>query len=163
MSAPKIVGMTKSCGDCPNRQATRCLLVDGEILDRDIVAPFCPLPDYPARRIADQQATIMHMRDPHKWGVNLAVITHIAAKLGRNVNANRVTTVTIPYRRGKDEFELLLLDFEYITGVDVFGGFGIMFRYGEDIFKLNADSTPPALSLQSKENPELWEQCVIIM
>ncbi len=161
MSVPKILGTTNSCGGCPKRDGDRCSLVDTRILDKDIVAPFCPLPDYPSGVIADQQAMIMHMRDPHKWGVSLAVITHIAAKLGRNVNANRVTTVTIPYRRGKEEFELLL-DFEYITAVDVLGGFGIVFQYREDTFKLRADSTPPALSVQSKQNPELWEPCEII-
>lgn len=161
MSVPKIIGMTKSCGSCPNRQATHCLLVGGEILDKDIIAPFCPLSDYPARRIADQQAMILSLRDPHKWGVNLALMTHVAAKLGQNVNANRMTTVTIPYKRGTEEFELLL-DFEYITAIDVLGGFGIVFRYREDTFKLNADSTPPTLSLQSKQNPELWEPCEVI-
>ena len=142
MSSPKIVGMTKSCGACPNRHGDEC-----------------PLPDFPAEIIANQQAMIMSMQDPYKWGISLAVITHIAAKFGQNVNASRMTTVNIPYQCGAEEGNLCL-DFEYITEI-LMPGFGIVFRYAEDTFKLYVDSAPPSLSRQSRQHPELWESCKV--
>lgn len=162
MTVPKILGTVTSCGICPKRTDDRCSLVDARIIDRDIVAPFCPLTDYPSRVIADQQAMIESLRRPHKWSMSLAIITHVAAKLGRVVNSERVTTLNIPYRRGSEECELCL-DFEYITDIDLRGGFGIIFRYREDIFKLYPDNHPPQLSVRSKSNPDWWEPCEVIM
>lgn len=156
MSAPKIAKMVSSCRTCPNRQGNECALVDCDIVNQDIVAPFCPLPDYPSRIIAGQEATISALNNPHKWGAMYAVLTHVAAKLKINFNGDRMTNITIPYP-DRGEIHEVCFRLDHIIRIDV-PSFVIYFLDSGDTFKLYVDGSQPALSRQVSVDPERWEQ-----
>src|SRR3569832_622543 len=144
---PKVLGQVTCCGVCLFfvffcGGVHRCRLVDVAVLDKSIVAPFCPLPDYPSRIIAQMQTTILGLREPLKHGFGLALITQVATRLKLNLHANG-TGITIPFKdMGKDRKVYLGLD--YIREIDV-RPFEITFVGGESIFKLSPDSNPPLL------------------
>ncbi len=102
MTTPKVVITTTSCGTCPNYSyysggVYRCSLVDEAVLEKNRIAPFCPLPDYPSSIIADMQVTMLGLQKSVDYSFPFALFTFIAAKLKRTVSANG-STIVIPVR-----------------------------------------------------------------
>ncbi len=159
MPTPKIVTMTTSCRACEKRQGDTCSLVDTMIVDKDIVAPFCPLPDHPAQVIASQQYTIMGLREPHKWGFNFALMNHVGAKLKLNITAGLVPSITIPCKQGGEELDVCFR-LDHITAIDV-PALAIVFMDRGRTYKLYVDTSPPKMSYQSDVNPALWGELEI--
>jgi hypothetical protein len=155
---PKVLGQVTSCGECPNYSyysggVHRCSLVEEAVLDKTIVAPFCPLPDYPSRTIAQMHITILGLREPLKYGFGLALMTHIAAKLKLDLHANGLG-LTIPFKdMGKDREVYLGVD--YIRDIEV-RPFEITFTSGKSIFKLSPDSDPPLLREAADKEGKQW-------
>ena len=118
----KILGMTDSCKECANRayysgRMHVCRLVDEVIhaAHEHEVAPFCPLPDYPSKTIAGQQATIFGLREPHAGSLGLMLLTHIATKLNLALEPS-ACGVTIPFKDMKKDREAYL-GLEYISEI----------------------------------------------
>jgi len=157
---PKVLGQVTSCGECPNHgyysgSVYRCRLVDEAVLDKSIVAPFCPLPDYPSRTIAQMQTTILALREPLKYGFGMMLMSHIAAKLKLDLHAHG-SGLTIPFKdMGKDREVYLGLD--YIQGIET-RPFEITFISGGSIFKLSPDIKPPLLHEAADKEGKLWSQ-----
>jgi hypothetical protein len=156
MSAPKVLGQVTSCGECPNYVyysggQHRCRLVDETVLDKSIVAPFCPLPDYPSRAIADMQTTILGLRAAEHRGFQLMLLTYVANRLKVNVPAH-ARGLMVPL---KDREVYMGLD--RISEVKVWP-LEISFSQGKNMFILSPDSSPPLLRekvLQAVDGDEL--------
>jgi len=154
----KVLGTVDSCGECPNYGyysggVHRCGLVDEAVLDKTTVAPFCPLPDYPSRIIAQMQTTILGLREPNKYGLGFALLTHIATKLKLDLHANG-SGLTISFKdMGKDRKVYLGLD--YIRGIEV-RPFEITFTSESGTFKLSPDTNPPLLREAADKDGKLW-------
>ena len=158
MTTPKVLGTVASCSECPNYVyysggVHRCTLVEETVSDKSIIAPFCPLPDYPSRTIAQMQTTILGLREPLKYGFEVALMTHIATKLKLDLHANG-SGLTIPFKdTGKDREVYLRLD--YILDIEV-RPFKITFMSGESIFELSTDTDPPLLREAADKDSNLW-------
>lgn len=158
MTTPKVLGQVSSCGECPNRVyysggVHHCRLVDEAVHDKSVVAPFCPLPDYPSRTLAQMQTTILGLREPFKYGFGMALMTHVANKLKLNLHANG-SGLTIPFKdMGKDREVYLGLD--YIRHIEI-RPFEITFLSGESVFKLAPDNETPLLREAADKEGKLW-------
>lgn len=146
---PKIAVMTSSCEKCPkSRYNTQgiyeCAVVGQNILDPKQIAPFCPLPDYPAATIAGMEQTIVRQREPHRYGLLLAVLNHIAAKLKTNLSADG-GGIKISCKYGGQDREVRF-DVRCVTAFDVHGH-GISFIDGDDTYRIFPDGNPPRLEL----------------
>jgi hypothetical protein len=155
MSTPKILGQVASCGICPNYVyysggVHRCRLVDETVRDKEIVAPFCPLPDYPSRMISGMQATILGLREPNKYDFGIALLTHVATKLKLDLHAHGsgITILLMDERK-------VYLGLDYITEVRL-RPFEITFANEEGKFKLSPDADPPVLSEAAGADGNLW-------
>lgn len=156
----KILGMTDSCKECANRayysgRMHVCRLVDEVIhaAHEHEVAPFCPLPDYPSKTIAGQQATIFGLREPHAGSLGLMLLTHIATKLNLALEPS-ACGVTIPFKDMKKDREAYL-GLEYISEIAPWH-YAITFRWGDRIFRLHPDADPPVLEEARDAHGELW-------
>lgn len=158
MPPPKVLALVASCKECPNHSyysggSHRCTLVDQAILDLTTVAPFCPLSDYPARVIVEMERTILALRDPHRYGFGLTLLTHIATKLKLNLHANGLgLTISLP--KGPRE---VYLGLDYVTGINP-RPFEIAFTSGESKFRLTPDSSPPVLCEATDKEGKLWTE-----
>lgn len=119
MTVPKIVTQVSFCGECPHYRyysggAHECEKVQQIVREKSKVAPFCPLPDFPSRVIAEMQTTIEMLREPYKFGFDLALLTHVATKLKLSIEANG-RGILIPYGQGNHAY----LGSEYITKIQV--------------------------------------------
>ncbi|MEK7068600.1 MAG: hypothetical protein AAB964_02185 [Patescibacteria group bacterium] len=143
--APKIVKIVNSCSECPNYGYLsggrhECRLVGHMVLDNAVVAPFCPLADYPSQMIANMQTTILGLRKPLEYGFGLALLTHVAAKLKLNLRTNR-SGIMIPFNKDCEVY----LGLDYIRGIEV-NPFEITFVGSRgSLFKLSPDADPPLL------------------
>jgi len=82
-----MLAFISSCKSCPNRKYASggvydCTLAHERIPDAVGIASFCPLPDYPARIIAEQEATIRALRDQQSLSLTVGILSLIAMKLG---------------------------------------------------------------------------------
>ncbi len=94
--------------------------------------------------------TIHGLRKPNEYGLDFALLTHIAAKLKLNIHAN-ARGLSIPFKDvGKDRAVYLGLD--YVTYIDLRYS-EITFKSGDDTYKLSLNSNPPLL----KEAVKGWE------
>ena len=158
MAVPKIVQQVRSCGECPNyvyysAGVRHCRLVDQRVRDKDVIAPFCPLPDYPARVIADMQATIAGLRNPNEYDFGHALLSYVSAKLRLNMMANR-RGIEIPLADGSVvEFGL-----DFISELRAHP-FEVVFMHGDKAFRLLLDATGPGLQQQEfSGDEELWQR-----
>lgn len=164
MAVPKVLGNVTSCGRCPNYLyysggVYRCSLVDEAVLDKSIIAPFCPLPDYPSRTIAEMQTTILGLREPLKYGFGLALMTHIATKLKLNLSVSG-SGIAIPFKDMNGDRQVYLM-IDYIREVTV-RPFEVAFQSGDGIFKLSPDTNPPLLYEATDVDSKAWNQYELV-
>jgi len=153
--AQRIVALVQSCNKCPHcigGNRPECDLVDEIIIDRTTIAPFCPLTMYPSGTIASMDWTIRTLREPNKYGLSLAILSHVATKLGTTLSI--LGSVGISLKDGTTVY----LRYDYITYLTITE---IHFMYGGGTYKLYPDSNPPRLFEQVKregvEEPQ-WHQ-----
>lgn len=146
---PKVIGLTTSCGACPNYQyysggRHQCALVGEIVRDKSAVAPFCPLPDFPSHALAQMEQTIRSLRDPYANAFGLTLMTHVAAKLKLNLNPDGMS-LTIPFKDGAKSRQVEFC-FAEVRELKVFP-FELVFERGEEVFRLLPDENSPALYL----------------
>ncbi len=145
MTVPKIVNMVNSCGECPNYgyysgRVYRCNLVEEAVLEKDRIAPFCPLPDYPSRVIKEMEITVLGLQKSVDYSYPFALFTFIAAKLKRTVSANG-STIRIPCRDGE-----VCLQYDHIRDLTL-NPFSIRFLDADKTYVLCVDGIAgPSLS-----------------
>jgi hypothetical protein len=154
----KITKIVQTCAECPyysyySGGASKCNMVDEVVIYRKEVAPFCPLPDYPSRTIAEMQTTIASLREPNKFGGALALLSHVATKLKLPLSANG-SGITIPFKDMKKDREIYL-GIDYIREVSM-RPFEITFWWNDGTFKLSPDADPPLLREKADPNQDLW-------
>ena len=143
----KILKLVDSCGGCPHYGyysggQSECRLVDEIVVNKALVAPFCPLADFPSRLLADMDATIRLLRAPNTYGFVLALLSHIATKLKRELSTGGV--IDIALKNGTSIF----LRHDAVIEVLV-DSWAIIFVEGRrQKFKLHPDSQPPQLYKQ---------------
>lgn len=156
---PKIVDTTTSCKECPNRiydsgRIYTCRLVGQHILPEyeHQVAPFCPLPDYPAAVIAGMQTTIHVLQKPNAYGLGLALLVHVATKLKVNL-APSARGITIEFKDGKKDRKVFF-GTDYITKYDPHRSEITFMGEGKAMFRISPDSDPPVLWEKSDPDPQ---------
>lgn len=159
---PKILKIVDSCGGCPqycyySGGQYECKLVGEIVPDKTVIASFCPLTEFPSRMLADMDATIRRLREPNKYGLVLALLSHIATKLKTNVSAHGVITITL-----KDGTSVYLRH-DAIT--ETLPQEGTVIFWGNDRkYKLHPDAVPPQLYGQFVRDDipgEHWEHLYI--
>jgi hypothetical protein len=152
----RIIATTDSCGTCPNYMyysggVYRCGLVDENVLDKSKVAPYCPLPLYPAKQIAEMETTILGLREGDARGFYLVLLTFIARKLKLNLSTNAFG-ISIPYDNGKSVYLGLDCVKEIRPSpleITFLGSTGA-------IFKLSPEWNPPLLREATDESGDTW-------
>ncbi len=160
---PKILKIVDSCGGCPNYSyysggQSECKLVGEIVPDKTAIAAFCPLTEFPSRMLADMNATIRLLREPNKYGIVLAVLSHISTKLKKDVDRNGGIAIEL-----KNNQAPVYLRHDGITSLVPFQG-AVFFADGEYKYKLYPDALPPQLHVQVVREgitDELWEQLYI--
>jgi hypothetical protein len=158
MTAPKIVAQTTSCGKCPHYTyysggTYHCALVEERVMNKEQVAPFCPLPDYPSQTIAKMEVTIESLREPNKHGFNIAFLSHMASKLKVRLEPS-CRGIHIPLKDGTEVF----LDPDWVTNIAV-SPCVIEFRFNDKLYTLHPDALKPVLYRQYDKDPSLYEEC----
>lgn len=164
VSVPKILQIINSCGGCPHSGygsggRDDCHLVNEVIPDKAAIAPFCPLTEFPSSMIANMGETIRLLREPNKYGIVLAILSHIATKLKKGVGRNGGITIELKGNRKATVY----LRHDGITSVVPFQG-AVFFVDGEFKYKLYPDTLPPQLHVQVIREgitDELWQQLYI--
>lgn len=127
------------------------------VTDKNSIALFCPLPDYPAGTIANMDMTIRTLREPNKYGLALTILSHVATKL--NVNMDTNGTIKIPL---KDESYVMLYH-DAIIEIPTHP-YAIVFVFQEQTYKLTTDGDRPKLykstTVAFQDNP-LWQEIYI--
>lgn len=139
---PKILKLVDSCGKCPHHGyysegQHECKLVGEIVVNKEAVAPFCPLPDYPAKIIADLARTVRVERDLHQYSFSYMTVAHVARKFKTNMTG-RGTTFTL-----KDG-TTISLEFDHITSIDL-RGTEIFFMSGDKNYRIAPDIKEPTL------------------
>lgn len=158
MTAPKVLGLVSHCGECPNcvyysGGMHQCRIVEEIVRDKTIIAPFCPLADYPSSTIASMQTTVEVLREPIIYGFGVALLSHIATKLKRNLHANALG-LTVVYKHLSKEHELYL-SLDTIRGIEM-RPFEISFVNDDKLYKLAPDATVPLLRERVDDEKDLW-------
>ena len=157
---PKMLELIGSCRKCPHRKYEReghyrCTMVQADIPNPDKVALFCPLPDFPSGVIADLNETVAALREPYKYHLAYALMSHIATKLGRPLTVH--ASVILLLKDGRE----LQLRHDHIREISIFSGEIHFFHNGKE-FKLLPDATPPELYeqiVQGEGANRLWGRC----
>lgn len=141
---PKILALVDSCKKCPNRRpysgnTHECLLVDQKIADDSAIAPFCPLVDFPAQKLADLDNTVRLLREPNKYGLVLAVMSHAATKLKTTVTDRHAIKIML-----KDGTSVMLFP-DHILSIDPMQAGEIEFMFDRRKFRLCPDGREPTL------------------
>lgn len=163
ISVPKILKIIDSCGGCPqygyySGGQSECKLVGEIVTDKTVIAAFCPLTEFPSRMLANMDETIRLLREPNKYGIVVAVLSHISTKLKKDSDKNG--GITIELKNGQAP---VYLRHDGITNVVPFQG-AVFFVDGEYKYKLYPDTLPPQLHVQVAHEgitDELWEQLYI--
>jgi hypothetical protein len=162
---PKVVDTVTSCSHCPHYSydsgnVNRCSLVGEVVRDKTIVAPFCPLPDYPSRLIAEMQMTIAGLRDPLKYSFGLTLLTYVANRLKLNLHANG-SGIIIPFKDMKKDREAYL-GLDLIRGIEL-RPFEITFLSSDGDFKLAPDGDPPLLREAADKDGKNWYHHTLVV
>lgn len=159
MPTPKVVQLVTSCGGCPNKGyysggASQCKLTEEIIQDMSSIAPFCPLADFPSKKLADMEATIGLLRDPNKRSLSMAILAYVAARLKTTVSASGA--VEIKLKKG----ESVYLIFSHLLEITS-QPWSIIFMYGDKKYRLYPEREPSlsvAVKLEGSEG-EGWQTC----
>lgn len=159
----KILKLIDSCGGCPqygyySGGQSECRLVNEIVPDKTVIAPFCPLTEFPSHMLASMDSTIRLLREPNKYGIVLAVLSHISTKLKKDADRNGGITIELKNNRAP-----VYLRHDGITSVVPFQG-AVFFVDGGYKYKLYPDTLPPQLHVQvAREGitDELWEHLYI--
>ena len=130
-------------------------MVGQVIPDKSVIAAFCPLADFPSKLLASQDATIRTLREPNKYAMVHALMSHLATKL--NVLLDERLGVTLTLKDG----ETVRLHPECVTFTEVMPGAVIHFVCEGVKYKLFPDPRPPSLSMMIvRDGKELgWTEC----
>lgn len=161
---PKVLKLVQSCGDCPHCDyysggQFKCKLTGEVVVDKAIIAPFCPLADYPSQMLASMDATIRVLRDSRQYMFATAVLSHLATRLNTVLGPNGV--VAIALKNG----ETLNVPPDHVTEVTMNPFCSVHFLSGGKTFKLYPDTNPPELSEKVDEveingvKEPLWRSC----
>lgn len=165
MPTPKIVALVRACKECPQDRyysggVHKCELADQIIPDRTEIAPFCPLTDYPSARIAGMDQTIRLLREPNKYALVHAVLSHIATKLGATLTERGMSITIYPTVRREKEVPIHLR-LDHLQSVSLSPGAEVRFIDDGTTFKLYPDASLPRLyELVAGEGSvdELWSE-----
>lgn len=147
MSTPKVLDLVRSCGECPHYHyysggSYECKLVGQIVRDKSDIAPFCPLAEYPSKKLADLSFTLEKMQANDTTSFLVKLFMHIASRLKLSVSADYMK-LDIPY--GNDQ--VITLRPDAIRGVKVLFGLEVEF-VGDDnkkTFVLHLDIKDPVL------------------
>lgn len=153
----KILMLLNSCGECPSykyRSGGRyeCSGIGEIVQDKNSIAPFCPLPDFPSRTLANMDVTIRTLREPNKYGLVLAILSHIATKLNLLLNSDGM--VAIELKNG----ESIQLRHDGITEISTYP-YAVHFVFGDRSFKLEPDGKTPPNYLREVLSRDLMKCC----
>jgi hypothetical protein len=155
----KIVGLARSCGGCPNKRyssggRSECAVTGLIIPDLEKVASFCPLVDFPSRKLSEMENTIMWLQQPNKYSLILAICAHIAIKLKTTMDERGQICLTL-----KDGGAVILHP-EYISEVALLPG-AVLFLSDGKKYKLHPDGETPTLYQEVKDErvkEPLWRE-----
>jgi hypothetical protein len=153
MSGPKVLPLITSCGGCPNYQYDsgsryECALTAEIVLNKSVVAPFCPLADYPSHVIAAMEQTIHILREPFNSVFIVTLLGYVAAKLKLNVEPNGCG-ILIPFKdRGEDR--RVYMAFDCITELAP-APLKVTFLADGKKFMLSPDGEQPILQEQAEK------------
>lgn len=157
-ATPKVLALVSSCNTCQNREYISvnhfsCRLVGQPIIENDIVAPFCPLTDYPANTIAQMQMTILAVRQALSQRFGTHLLTYIAAKLKRTLNAYG-SGLTIAFDDMGVSREVYL-GLENVLEIKV-QPFEVQFLYRDTAYIVSPDASPPMLRKALNADRASW-------
>ncbi|MDB5188190.1 MAG: hypothetical protein JWO50_710 [Candidatus Kaiserbacteria bacterium] len=158
MSTPKIVGLVSACKDCTNYTYYSggvyvCRIVDQAVIEKDEVAPFCPLTDFPSRTIANMGMTILGLRKTNDYSMGFALLSYVATRFKVSVEANGTGVVL-----AVDDGRKICLSLHYVEKVNLDPA-EIRFKSGDDVFRACLDGKKPTLLkrvVSNDESEELW-------
>lgn len=160
---PRIVQLVNACKKCPNcgyysGGRDKCRLIDLCIADTSVVAPFCPLPVYPAAVIAGLEQTVLALREPNKYALCHEVLKHVASKLGQPFTADGMG-VEIPLRNDIT----ITLRMDYILATSVYPGAEIRFAWDNSTYRIFPDANPLQIEKRVSEpdQEELWQRVAL--
>ncbi len=156
----KVLQIIESCNGCPNRRyssggAYDCTLLDERIPEEVVIAPFCPLTDYPSRIIAEMATTIHLLRKQNTTSFTLGILSLIATKLELNVRSDYLG-IDIPLQDGT-VVHLSGYDFE----CDLIGLQVVQFNYNGTKYQLHLNQEPSLhKAVRTGEDlEEHWQEC----
>ncbi|MEO6536655.1 MAG: hypothetical protein ABIT47_03090 [Candidatus Paceibacterota bacterium] len=157
MTVPKVLALVTSCGTCANYEYNsggthKCRLADQIVLDKSVIAPFCPLADYPSSVIAGMDRTIRCLREPNKYVFTHALLTFVATKLNLNLDADG-RGILITFKDCGKEREAYLA-YDYIMEVTVSPLIVTFISQGKR-FKVLPEGTSPTIEEHLGELPGL--------
>jgi hypothetical protein len=154
---PKILALISSCGECPKYQYYSggqhvCSLVDQPVLDKQKVAKFCPLPDFPSETIASMEQTFERLRKPNEYSLQHAVLSYLSSKLGALFTPSGNGILINLAEEGKTVY----MDLGYVTNIDP-SRQEVNFIYDKNDYKLCVGGiSKPELYMKVKdEHPEV--------
>ena len=158
---PKILKIIDSCRGCPHYGyysggQHQCGLVNETVADKAVIAPFCPLTEFPSRVIADMGETIRLLREQYRYGLVLAVLSHIATKLKADVSARGVLTIKLKDKTSVYLRHDAIMEVRPLENTVIFAG-------DKGKYKLHPDACPPLLEKQfvmegAGVKEELWQR-----
>jgi hypothetical protein len=163
MTVPKIVKLVSVCKDCPHYNyysgwVFTCSKADQIVIHKELVAPFCPLPDYPSKVIADMEMTIIALREPNQYSMDFALLSYVASKFKANIGAHGRGSVL-----ALDEGKEVYLSLDHIEKISL-NPSEIRFHCGNGVFRACLGGKDPALyklsTLDEETKKELWYQII---
>jgi len=96
----KVLGLVRSCKVCPNHGyysggKSECRLVNEIVEDPGIVAPFCPLADFPSAKLSAMDATIRGLREPNQYGLSYMILSYLATQLRALMDSRGGITIAL--------------------------------------------------------------------
>lgn len=110
----KIAKTTSSCRSCPfqsyySGRAYKCNKTDENILDMDKVAAFCPLPDFPSAKLAEQEINILALRNGFEKNPIIALFTSICVKCNLSLSTRGHIRLKLKSGMGEDLSDVYIM------------------------------------------------------
>lgn len=146
MTQLKILKLVKKCGECPhhhyNSGGTYLCNETGQLVhNKESLPAFCPLADFPARKLADLEHTLRVQNQLEQSNFLIQTLSFIARKLNVPLGNNH-SFITIPYGN-KDE--VAVLGWHCITEFNVSHGLDVSFMHDNKKFRLRVEGRKPEL------------------